>query len=117
MNSSALLISIIHFYHKITLFLHQRLDFQSAEQMKNLNYIIPLLTALKYHGEIKKQCSALLSSSGSKDCSVEYNALLDKFLAVGGEKNDLIVRVGESMFDYIIPNGVNDRSHQGILHK
>jgi hypothetical protein len=43
----------------------------------------------------------------------QYNANLKEFLAAGGSKSDMIVRIGEQMFDFFLEGGLNDRSKQG----
>jgi hypothetical protein len=47
------------------------------------------------------------------EVAAQYNANLEEFLAAGGSRTDMIVKIGENMFDFYMDGGLNDRSHQG----
>ena len=65
--------------------------------------------------EIRDACAKLIATSHEKECSHEYNALLTKFIDLGGSANDIIVKIGESTFDFVHKGGANDRTTQGPL--
>jgi hypothetical protein len=66
--------------------------------------------------ETRKKAAEIIANAknlGNAEVAVQYNANLEEFIAAGGSHTDMIVRIGEQMFDFFIAGGLNDRSNQG----
>ena len=65
--------------------------------------------------ELRRQCGLLIAQAKSSggEVAARYNALLTQFLAQGGPKDDAVVLIGESLYDFWVEGGRNDRSRQG----
>eukprot|EP01034_Spumella_vulgaris_P039538 gene39538-48852_t len=66
--------------------------------------------------ETRKKAAEIITNAKNlptAEIGVQYNANLNEFIAAGGPKTDMIVRIGEQMFDFFVVDGLNDRSHQG----
>lgn len=67
---------------------------------------------------LRQQAGEILSKVGSSPSSEQvqqYKAIIDKFFELGGSKEDYIVRIGETFFDYFVKGGSHDRSYQGMI--
>jgi len=66
--------------------------------------------------ELRQKAAQIIANAKnlpSNEIGALYNANLTEFLAAGGPRTDMIVRIGEQMFDFFMEDGLNDRSHQG----
>ena len=66
--------------------------------------------------EIREHVIGIISKANNSithEQTIEYNNLLTRFIELGGPKDDIIVRIGESLFNFVCEDGLNDRSKQG----
>lgn len=67
--------------------------------------------------QLKSSVYNLLNTVGNNEVSLDqmnqYKSILDDFLKFGGSKDDIIVKIGETFFNYFLKGGLNDRSTQG----
>ena len=66
--------------------------------------------------ETRKQAAEIITSTKNIRFEVvakQYNDNLQEFIKAGGANTDMIVRIGEQMFNFITPGDLNDRSSQG----
>lgn len=66
--------------------------------------------------ETRKKAAEIIANAKnipSGEVATQYNANLQEFIEAGGAKTDMIVRIGEQMFDFFMSGGLNDRSNQG----
>mmetsp|Transcript_99291 Transcript_99291/g.194981 ORF Transcript_99291/g.194981 Transcript_99291/m.194981 type:complete len:454 (-) Transcript_99291:318-1679(-) len=66
--------------------------------------------------ETRKKAAEIIANAknlSNGEVAAQYNANLEEFLAAGGSRSDMIVRIGEQMFDFFMAGGLNDRSTQG----
>ncbi len=65
---------------------------------------------------LKAEAASLLASVGANNTpsiADRYNSICQSFLSLGGDSNDMIIRIGETMFNFFVKGGMNDRSQQG----
>ena len=62
-----------------------------------------------------KACDILsvVGTCPSTEQATNYSHILDRFLQLNGPKDDYIVKIGETFFDYFVKGGVHDRTFQG----
>eukprot|EP00598_Pedospumella_elongata_P000497 CAMPEP_0184975722 /NCGR_PEP_ID=MMETSP1098-20130426/6877_1 /TAXON_ID=89044 /ORGANISM="Spumella elongata, Strain CCAP 955/1" /LENGTH=457 /DNA_ID=CAMNT_0027498491 /DNA_START=84 /DNA_END=1457 /DNA_ORIENTATION=+ len=66
--------------------------------------------------ELRQKAAQIIANAknlSNGEVALQYNANLEAFLAAGGAHSDMIVRIGEQMFDFFYAGGMNDRSQQG----
>lgn len=74
------------------------------------------MSAIANVEELRQKAAQIIANAknlSNGEVALQYNANLDEFLAAGGASSDMIVRIGEQMFDYLLAGGLNDRSQQG----
>ncbi len=65
---------------------------------------------------LRSEAASLIASAGTHplpSLADRYNAVCLSFLEQGGEPSDMIIKIGESMFNLFVKGGSNDRSSQG----
>lgn len=74
------------------------------------------MSAIANVEELRQKAAQIIANAknlSNAEVALQYNANLEEFIAAGGSHTDMIVRIGEQMFDFFVQGGLNDRSNQG----